>query len=198
MYGFTDDNVKSKKNIPIEMGVEVGPCSLTECKYSSGDKNGKKWKAVEFHFKKGDASLRHTLFEQTNVRPLPNETQEQAVTRVQRNFNTILKDIAIEVGVNQEDLKEIKGSSFEEVVKSYCDLVNKNNTNTVWLKIGKNKSGYNELCTGGRFIAKYDSTDTTGPGFVYTTKEENLINLANSESIQEEVASIAPSIGDQL
>jgi hypothetical protein len=197
MYGFTDDQVKTKKNTPIEMGVEVGPCKLTECKYVSGEKNGKKWKAVEFSFKKGDASLRHTLFEQTNIRPLPNETQEQATTRVSKNFNTILKDIAIEVGTDQNDLKQISGSSFEEVVKSYCDLVNKNNTNDIWLKIGKNRSGYNELCTGGRFIAKFDPTDTTGPGFVYTTREENLINLANSEQISEDTTS-APSIGDQL
>lgn len=198
MYGFTDDNVKNKKNIPIEMGVEVGPCSLTECKYSSGEKNGKKWKAVEFYFKKGEGSLRHTLFEQTNIRPLPNETQEQAVIRVQRNFNTILKDIAIEVGVDQNDLKKIEGSSFEEVVKSYCDLVNKNITNQVWLKIGKNRSGYNELCTSGRFIAKYDITDTTGPGFVYSSREESLINAANSDEILEEILSKAPSISEQL
>lgn len=41
MYGFKDDDVKTKKS-PIEMGVEVGPCSLSECKFASGEKNGKK------------------------------------------------------------------------------------------------------------------------------------------------------------
>ena len=198
MYGFKDDDVKTKKS-PIEMGVEVGPCSLTECKFASGEKNGKKWKAIEFHFKKGDSVLRHTLFEQGNARPLPNETQDQANARIQRNFNTILKDIAIEVGVNKELLEEITGSSFEEVVKSYCDLVNTNNLNQIWLKIGKNKSGYNELCTSGRFIAKYDSTDTIGPGFVYSTREENLINAAMSEDISSDNTAIPrSSIGDQL
>ena len=197
MYGFTDDQTKTK-NVPIEMGVEVGPCTLSECKYSSGEKNGKRWKAIEFHFKKGVATLRHTLFEQSNIRPLPNETQEQANARVQRNFNTILKDIAVEVGVDIEKLQEISGSSFEEVVKSYCDLVNTNNKNQIWLKIGKNKSGYNELCTSGRFVAKYDASDPTGPGFVYSSREEQLILAANADEISEDVLKPSSSISEQL
>ena len=193
MYGFSKDQTKSGSS-PIEVGVEVPNCELVDCKYISGEKAGRKWQAIEFTFKKGAGYLNKRIFEVGLVRPLPNETQEAANERAFRSFNTILRDIAVQTGTPIEEIEQISGSSFQDVITDYCNIVKKYNNNIVWLKVGKNKSGYNDLCTDGRFIEKYDSADTTGPGFVYSNREQLAIDNSENNNVTEQIINISASL----
>jgi hypothetical protein len=130
-YGFGDGQTKTTTS-PFPVGVAVENVEITDCKYVSGEKNGKEWEAIEVTYTRKGTSINDRMFfvnpDNVTTRPyIPGDTHEDAVAERVRVFNTQLLHIATKLGLDANDLSVCNtAKSTKGFAETYCGLIKSN------------------------------------------------------------------------
>lgn len=131
-YGFGEGQV-TEKGIPFPVNAQVDNVTLTNIEHVSGTmKNQKPFEAIDFHYERPTPNgrtqtMKDRMFvvDEDGIRPRPQETLEEAITKAYEDWNTRLLHVAECFGVSREELHAAtQGSNtLGEFVQSYKDTV---------------------------------------------------------------------------